>query len=364
MNFGKITNSSVFKSQIRNATVEPVLKSVNKLLTSTLCKSGEWHGPVTDHFDGKRFYNYYEDERTFAPDSLFAKWWLSRKQEHVPKIKKNKYVPDLRKEIEAGEWECTLINHATHLIRFQGINILTDPVWSDRASPLQFAGPKRRHPPAIDIDNLPPIDAVVVSHDHYDHLDIQTLQNIDVLHRPVFIVPLGNKMLLEHHDIRNVIEIDWWESVSVKNTVIYLTPARHYSARYRETSEKNKTLWGGFYFKHDSGVSVYFCGDTAWTKSFADIKDRLGAPDLALLSTGAYKPRALMKYVHMAPAEAVKAFKALGAKRALAFHYGTWRLTDENESTMRRNLSRALERSEIPEELFIVPGNGKTTESN
>lgn len=338
----------------------PILRSVNKLLTSTACRSGEWHGPVTDHFDGRRFHNLYEEERAQAPTRAITKWWLTRRQEHVRTLKQNDDKPHLKEKIVDGEWECTVINHATHLIRFRDINILTDPVWSDRPSPFQFVGPKRRRPPGMTMHDLPHIDLVVISHDHYDHLDLKTLGILHARFKPTFVVPLGNKMLLEAEGIDNVVELDWWDLVHVKNTDVCLTPARHYSARYREADAKNKTLWGGFFLKHDSEVSLYFCGDTAWTKHFADIRERLGAPDVSLLSTGAYKPRILMQFVHMSPHDAVMAHKTLETKKTIAFHYGTWRLTDENEATMRRDIEKALHKEGVPEGDFIVPTNGRT----
>ncbi len=339
---------------------KPIVQSVDRFLTARACKSGEWHGPVTDHFDGRRFYNYYPEERNQASSREYTKWWLTRKQERIPKTRKIAFKPELRPELEEGEWECTVINHAMHLIRFKDINILTDPVLSDRPSPFQFVGPKRRRPAAMTVHDLPDIDAVVISHDHYDHLDLKTLGRLYAHFKPVFIVPLGNKSLLESEGIENIIEIDWWDTVTVKNTEITLTPSRHYSARYRALAERNKTLWGGYFLRHESDVSVYFCGDTAWTRHFADIRERLGAPDMALLSTGAYKPRHLMQYVHMSPHDAVLAHKTLEPGQSIAFHYGTWRLTDESSATMRKDLAKALLKEEVDESRFIAPDNGQT----
>lgn len=338
----------------------PLLRTINRLLTSNVCRSGEWHGPVTDHFDGRRFFNFYPDEREQAPTREITKWWFTRRQERIPVIRQNIDTPDLAPTIRPGEWECTVINHATHLIRFEGINILTDPVWSDRPSPFQFVGPKRRRPAALAIHDLPDIDVVVISHDHYDHLDLYTLAILYERFKPIFIVPLGNKVLLESEGIDNIIELDWWEHATVNNTEFHLTPARHYSARYRDADAKNKTLWGGYFMKHSSGVGFYFCGDTAWTKHFADIRERLGQPDVSLLSTGAYKPRRLMRYVHMSPSDAVKAHQTLGTGKTIAFHYGTWRLTDENQATMRKDIAKSLERRNVPEQDFIIPNNGMT----
>jgi L-ascorbate metabolism protein UlaG (beta-lactamase superfamily) len=287
-------------------------------------------GPASDHFDGDRFFN---PDPTRQDEGSFIQWMLSRERGYWPRWvdaapgpKPPKHVDDLR---------ITFINHATTLIQIDGVNIITDPVYAERVSPVAFAGPKRHRPPGIRFDDLPPIDIVLVSHNHYDHLDVGTLHRIHWRHKPRIYTPLGNGRLMARFGIPNAIELDWWE----RNDRITAVPSQHFSAR--AISDRDRNLWGGFVIHSDRG-NVYFAGDTGWGSHFAEIGRRFTPIRLALIPIGAYLPRWFMKPAHIDPAEAVKAHEALNAGTSMAIHFGTFALGDDGEMEPVRDLERAI----------------------
>lgn len=249
----------------------------------------------------------------------------------------------------------TIINHATVLVQMDNVNILTDPQYAKRASPINWAGPERVVNPGIKFDDLPPIDVVVISHNHYDHLNIDTLVRLNKKFSPLFIVGVNTKALLEKYDIKNVVELNWWQHYEKNNVKIYFVPAQHWSAR--GLFDRNKMLWGGFYFT--GSKKIYFAGDTGYGNFFKLIKKELGPPDIALLPIGAYEPRWFMKDQHLNPEDAVKAFIALGAKKAIGIHFGTFKLTDEGINDPIKELNKALAKYKISRESFVVPIFGK-----
>lgn len=224
-----------------------------------------------------------------------------------------------------GDPVVTWVGHSTLLVRMDGVTFLTDPIWSERASPLSFAGPKRRVPPGVPFEALPPVDFVVVSHAHYDHLDLPTLRRL-TNGRTVFLVPLGLAALLEREGIGPVREMDWWEETRIGAAVVHCVPARHWSQR--TPFDRDETLWSGWVVRGDFH-RVYFAGDTGWTDFFREIGARLGPFDLAGLPIGAYEPAAMMRSVHLNPEEAARAALDLGARRVVGVHWGTFDLTDE-----------------------------------
>jgi len=285
--------------------------------------------PITDHCDGRRFFN---PDGVQAPSfSALPKWWwqrmVLRQGELWPKTVPAPLIPRLPSAIPAGEIAVTFIGHATFLLQLPGLNLLTDPIFSDRASPFSWAGPKRARPPALSLDRLPRIDVVLLSHNHYDHLDLAALRWLARERRPLIVTTLGNKPWLERHGVGHVVELDWWQAhrPSVDLELI-CTPAHHFAARW--PWDRCETLWGGFMIR-TTQRNVYFCGDSGWCSHFTEIRQRLGAPDLAFLPIGAYEPRWFMEPVHMTPDEAVRAHLALGARRSLGMHFGTFQLTDE-----------------------------------
>ena len=220
----------------------------------------------------------------------------------------------------------TWIGHATVLIQIDGINILTDPIWSERCSPVSFAGPKRYTKPGIEFESLPKIDIVMISHNHYDHMDLDTLVELEKKFKPVFFVGLKNKSLLKNLGISKIEELDWWESRKVKDIDIHFTPTQHFSGR--GLFDKNSTLWGSYILK-GSKNTIYFAGDTGYFEGFKEIANRFPSIDIAILPIGAYEPRWFMKEIHMNPEESFQAFLDLKAKYFLPMHYLTFVLTDE-----------------------------------
>ncbi len=221
----------------------------------------------------------------------------------------------------------TWIGHATLLIQLDGLNILTDPHWSDRASPVTFAGPKRLVPPGLRFGDLPPIHLILISHDHYDHLDVQTVRRLEQRHRPQFLVPLGLKGWLENVGIRNVEELDWWDSRRIQDCLVTCTPVQHFSGR--TLWDRNRRLWAGWSVQ-GRRRHVFFAGDTGYyPELFKDIGRRLGTFDLAAIPIGAYLPPYMMKFVHSTPEQALQIFSDIQAERFLAMHWGTFDLADE-----------------------------------
>lgn len=336
-------------------------KGVDWLLPRTLCRAGEWHGAVSDHFDGTYFYN---PEPQLPMGTREALRWLSERKlkGSYPETERNTHTPELADQVVGKHWEITMVNHSTMLIRMHGLNILTDPIWSDYTSPIQGVGPRRKRPVGIEWDALPRIDVCLISHDHYDHFDVNTLQQLARRDAPHFIVPLGLKSLLEYHcgaGLR-VSELDWWQSVQLQGMQFYVVPARHWSKRYRSTENSNRSLWCGFYLRTPGdGPSVYFAGDTARTSWFGQIYKRLGAPDVALLPIGAYRPE-WIRNNHTNPADAVEAMQALHAPLAIACHFGTWQLANEGYDETLQDLAAALSRANIPADRFPAPENGQT----
>lgn len=315
-----------------------------------------WRGAVSDHFDGARFFNPRGPTgNTFRQ---LLKWQRTRTTPRWPVAAPENVAPTLPGRVGDGEAFVTLVNHCTFLIQLPGCNLLTDPVWSKRVSPFSFAGPKRIRPPGVAWGQLPKVDAVLVSHNHFDHLDVATLRELRARFAPKFIVGLGNRGLLEAHGIRDVEELDWWQtSRAVAGAAVTYTPAQHWSAR--SFSEKNTTLWGGFWIGHDRR-RIYFAGDSGYTADFADVRQRFGTPDLALLPIGAYEPRWFMSGAHMAPDEALRAWRDLGEPRTLAMHFDTFPLADESFGDAERELAAAREKAGVAAERFRAPGTGET----
>ncbi|MEJ8836951.1 MBL fold metallo-hydrolase [Ramlibacter sp. AN1133] len=261
----------------------------------------------------------------------------------------------------------TWIGHATVLVQSAGLNILTDPVFSERASPVSFLGPKRAQPPGIALADLPPIDVVLVSHNHYDHLDRLSAVQLNERSggRTLFLVPLGIKAFLERQGVTNVVELDWWDVHRFQGVEFHLVPVQHWSARGLD--DRYQTLWGGWsVFAPD--LRWYFSGDAGYSMHFAQTRERFASHaregtlfDLALLAIGAYAPRWFMADQHMDPADAVRAHKDLGARRSLGIHWGTFQLTDEALDQPPIALAAARQAQGVAEQDFFVLPIGGTT---
>ncbi len=265
----------------------------------------------------------------------------------------------------------TWIGHASMLVQAGGLNVLTDPVFSERASPVQFLGPRRAQPPGVALADLPPLDVVLISHNHYDHLDKAAVQEIArrsaTAGKPtLFLVPLGMKAWFADVGIGNAVEMDWWDKYVYQGVEFNFTPVQHWSSR--TLSDRNQTLWGG-YAVFAPEFHWYFSGDSGYSKDFADTRARFaerqtpllgGGFDLALIAVGAYEPRWFMAGQHVDPAEAVTVHRDLGAKRSVGVHWGTFELTDESLDQPPKDLAAARTAQGLKDEDFSVMAIGET----
>jgi L-ascorbate metabolism protein UlaG (beta-lactamase superfamily) len=309
------------------------------------------------HWNGEQF----ENQEPIPSQGLteILQWQLTREPGEWTEVTNAAPGPPPKPQVARGTMRVTLIGHATTLLQMDGMNILTDPIWSKRASPVPWAGPERFRPPGVRFEDLPEIDAVVVSHNHYDHLDISTLKRLEQEHAPHFYVGLGNAPLLRRHGLRDVVELNWWESRPLGAAVtVTATPAQHFSGR--GLFDRNHALWAGFVLSGPSG-DAYFAGDTGWGPHFRQVRERFGAPRLALLPIGAYKPRWFMAPIHLSPAEAVEAHAVLGAGMSVPMHYGTFNMADDGQDQAIRDLRSARQETGVSASEFqtLAFGEGR-----
>lgn len=313
-------------------------------------------GPVSDHFDGTQFFNHSRNAR--HDFKTFLSWVINRNrgswQEHLSDTGPEPAPPA---RVDRGRLLITPVGHATFLIQLDGINILTDPIWSERASPVAFTGPRRVHAPGMLLKDLPPLDAILISHNHYDHLDIPTLRRIAKIQAPQVVTSLGNKPLLTKTGLTAVTELDWWEAAVLPGGMrITCVPAQHFSGRgMRDTC---KTLWAGFVLE-SAGGAVYFAGDTGYAGHFQEINKRFGPIRLALLPIGAYKPEWFMWPGHMGPKSALKAHGDLQAQTSIAMHFGVFPLGDDGQHEARDALAEELQKTPLNGTRFLVPQWGR-----
>lgn len=318
--------------------------------------------PPTDHFDGTRFFN---PERTIGKGLLdVIEWQLRRDKAPWPAAVPLAATDQPPGRVEGNELRVSFVGHATVLIQTAGLNILTDPIWSERAFMVGWAGPKRVTPPGIAFEDLPPIDLVLVSHNHYDHMDLPTIARLRGSHDPLVITPLGNEHALHgaHSDLR-IQTLDWWQHVAFNDRVrVHVVPVYHWSRR--RPFDRNKALWGGFVIETPGG-NLYVAGDTGLGTGayFAQARERFGGFRLALLPVGGYEPRWFMKDQHVNPAEAVQVHELLGAPLTLGVHLRTFQLTDEAIDQPEVDLQAALaERNVAPGRFFtLLPGSAWST---
>ncbi len=302
-----------------------------------------YQGPVTDHFDGTRF---FMPGLPPADKSLLQvlQWKMLGQRRAWPRVvaARSGIIPAR----SIAGLQITHIGHASYLIQVAGVNVLVDPVWADRASPLKFAGPRRHNPPAVELEALPPIHALLLTHNHYDHFDLQTIVAIWKRHQPRIVTPLGNDAILRAVDPAMVVQAgDWWDCFAIAESIrVTIVPAYHWSSR--RVGDFRMALWGGFVLETPAGV-VYCAGDTAYRdgRIFKQIGKRFDRPEVAMLPIGAYDPRWFMQTQHANPEEALQIGQDCGAKQLLGVHWGTFALTDEPFDEPGRLFSDACERS-------------------
>jgi L-ascorbate metabolism protein UlaG (beta-lactamase superfamily) len=319
-----------------------------------------YSGPVSDHFDGLRFYAPGGSRDKSLADLL--RMLRNARNERAPWPAARPTLPCPPPPARVEGLRVTLIGHSTFLIQTEGVNLLTDPVWADRAGPFGLLGPKRVTAPALRIEDLPPLDAILLSHNHYDHMDLATLSQLAKARPCPVLTPLGNDTILTRHDPRiDARAFDWGETREAGGLQVTLAPALHWSARGR--GDRRMALWGSFMIGAAAGP-IYYAGDTGYGDGslFPGIAERFGRPRLALLPIGAYAPRWFMRDQHCDPDEAVAIFLGLGAERAIACHWGTFRLTDEPYDEPPQRLTQALARAGVAAERFVAPGAGGVLE--
>jgi L-ascorbate metabolism protein UlaG (beta-lactamase superfamily) len=298
----------------------------------------------SDHYDGRRFVN--PTGTAGQPLSAVPRMLLEPRTPWPARVDEPPRRPP---GLDGAAAVVTFIGHATFLIQTAAGNILTDPMYSQRAGPLNLVGPRRVRQPAVPFDDLPAVSIVLLSHNHYDHCDLRTLRRLARRFDPLVITPLGNGALVRSAGIRRVEELDWWQAAETSALPIALTPAQHFSAR--SPLDRNRSLWGGFRLVV-GGAAILFAGDTAYAPFFHDIRRRLGPIDLALLPIGAYEPRWFMQPVHMNPAEAVQAHLDLEASESVGMHFGTFQLTTEGIDEPLRALEQACRAKDLPPSRF------------
>jgi L-ascorbate metabolism protein UlaG (beta-lactamase superfamily) len=315
-----------------------------------------YRGPATDHFDGQHFFNPGDGPHGTG---RVLKWMMNRKPGPWPKWIDEPLGARPPERVTGERMRATFVGHSSVLVQTGAVNILCDPIWSMRASPFSWIGPRRHRAPGIRFEDLCPIDIVLQSHDHYDHLDIPTQRRIASRWQTKFVVPLGLRSRFEKHKIASVeriSELDWWQSLVISEKLkITCVPARHFSGR--GLRDRNKTLWCGYVLEGPAGV-IYFAGDTGYGSHFGEIRRRFPEIRLAFLPIGAYLPQWFMGPVHVSPADAVRAHEELGAATSIAIHFGTFHLADDAEDLPARELraALALRRQANP---FLILGTGE-----
>jgi L-ascorbate metabolism protein UlaG (beta-lactamase superfamily) len=325
------------------------------LLGYTVLSVPRHAGPESDHFDGRRFRNpgpaYGRGE--------FWDWFLDRRKGAWPEWEDASPAPPPPRAVGRGDLRVTFVNHSTVLLQMDGRNLLTDPVWSERVGPAGLVGPSRHRPPGVRLEDLPPLDAVLVSHNHYDHMDLPTLRRLAARDPecPV-LVPLGNRAFLARKGVSRAEDLDWWEERRLEGGVrVVCVPARHFSGR--GLGDRNAALWGGFVVLGEAGA-VYFAGDTGDGPHVEEIARRLGPFRLACVPIGAYRPRWFMSEVHLDPIGAVDVAHRLGAKTSLGIHFGTFAQADDGDREPLDLLEEALRTRTGREVRFWALRNGES----
>lgn len=332
--------------------IRRIVTLISTLIALSSC-SNYYNGPVSDHFDGSTFYDpELQNKKSFFD---FLAWQFNRKSITWPdKVSLNQFDSPPER-VYGDDLRVSNVGHVTFLIQTEGLNILTDPVWSERASPVSFAGPKRVIDPGIKFEELPPIDIVWISHNHYDHLDIATIKRLWQDHKPRILTPLGNDSIIHAHDKSIKVEtFDWGEKLEVSQKVtLHISPMQHWSAR--GLFDRNKALWAALNIETPGG-NIYFVGDSGYGdgRYFKRDYEKFGRMRLAILPMGAYEPRWFMRYAHMNPDDMVRAYKDLGEPYTIPSHYDVFKLTDEGRGDARIALEKSMREHNIRENIKLL----------
>lgn len=333
-----------------------ILILVSSMIIGASISAPVYKGSASDHFDGKQFIN---------PGGVKAKglkevfkWMMNRERGKWIENKTEVYGKHPL-SIEKENIRITFVNHSTFLIQVDGLNILTDPVWSKRTSPFSWVGPQRMRLPGIKFEDLPRIHAVLISHNHYDHLDLPTMRTIFGANHPQIITPLGVKAFFDKESITGANDLDWWQEIKLNDSVsVQSVPAQHFSGR--GMLDRDATLWCGYVIKTSRG-NIYFAGDTGYNETtFKEIGERTsGGIKISLIPIGAYKPEWFMSPIHVSPEEAVKVHLDVRSQSSIGMHFGTFPLADEGYEDPIVDLNEALKKYNIPHEKFVVLKEGE-----
>lgn len=352
-----LSGRSIAQVQQGKAPFRLLSKLLGAMAVSSIlsgCSSTQY--PLSDHYDGEKFYNPSGKKPRGFGDLL--KWWREDKASWPKWVDIEPPAP-LEKPVPEGEIHITFINHATFLVRTNEWSLLTDPHFTQRASPFSFMGPKRVHRPGIELESIENLHYVFISHNHYDHLDLPTLRKLKKRFLDAkYIVPLGNERLLKSQGIEPAVALDWWQSLSGSDQLkMTLVPAEHWSAR--GLLDRNENLWGGLILQWKQRT-IFFAGDTGYGQQFKEIKNRFGKIDLALLPIGAYEPRWFMAGHHMNPEDAVKAHLDIQPELSVGMHFGCFQLTNESRQQPGIDLEKAKLKYKVQDNHFLLPEPGQT----
>lgn len=328
-----------------------IILAISIAVIGHLLSAPGYTGPKTDHFNGTSFTNLNGAKSKGFGDVF--KWILRRDQ--GPWSQNYETTVGPKPTSSSEQLKITFVNHSTFLIQWNDINILTDPIWSERCSPVSFAGPARMRTPGIRYEDLPTIDMVLLSHNHYDHLDLPTVKKLESDFSPLFITPLGVSRFLAKKGIKNTLELDWWDETT-NRLKITAVPAQHFSSR--GMFDRDKTLWAGYVLEYED-KKVYFAGDSGYGPFFKKIGKKFGPIDVSLIPIGAYLPRWFMSPIHVSPDEAVRIHQDVKSRHSIAMHFGTFPLADEGQGKAEEDLILALEAGKVEQKAFVIPQEGE-----
>ncbi len=324
------------------------------ILVGYILSTRPYKGPITQHFNGKRFQN---PSRRKANSFKEVGQYIQKREPDKWAFQNDAFI---RKELppvpNEEQVQFIFINHSTFLIQHKGLNILTDPIWSKRCSPFQFIGPQRMRPPGLDFDALPKIDVVLISHNHYDHMDKNTIKRLNKVHQPTYICPLGNDKILKSWGCKNIVCKDWWSVTEIADLQFHIIPANHFSSR--GFYDRNTSQWCGFYIQSNQR-RIYYVGDTGYGDNFEEVKSRIGSPDLSFIPIGAFKPEWFMGPIHVTPEEAIQIHLDVESTKSIAMHFGTFPLADDNPKRAKERLLKGLKKAQLNESDFEIVEEGK-----